>query len=122
MFEFPIDLEQFIRIIGRALSPILGEQIPQWLLSVIAFVLLVTIVLFVVWILMVLISRIKTLWVNEFWPVFYNREEKRRSNDRMRFARHIEREIWALNDKEEWRDDRYAELEAEVEAEGRTVS
>lgn len=37
---------------------------------------------------------------------------------RQRFAEHIEHEIRRLNSLEEWRDYRFAELEAEVEAEG----
>ncbi|MCL4265199.1 MAG: hypothetical protein KJ069_18430 [Anaerolineae bacterium] len=44
---------------------------------------------------------------------------RRRLLRRQRFAKHIEYEIDRLNTLEEWRDYRFAELEAEVEAEGR---
>lgn len=47
------------------------------------------------------------------------RTEKQRMDRRRRFADHIESEIRRLNNLEEWRDYRFTELEAEIEAEGR---
>jgi hypothetical protein len=51
-------------------------------------------------------------------PRLYNTEDRKRANRRQRFADHLESQLRRLDEKEEWRDDRYAELEAEVEAEG----
>jgi len=72
-----------------------------------------------IWWALDILSRIKGLWVKEFSPLFYSAEEKRRVARRRRFADHIESEVRRLNNLEAWSDYRFAELEAEVEAEGR---
>ena len=48
-----------------------------------------------------------------------NRDEEYRIIARQGFARHVESQLKNLAVKEDWRDDRFAELEAEVEVEGR---
>lgn len=48
-----------------------------------------------------------------------DREEVYRIIARQGFARHVESQLKNLAVKEDWRDDRFAELEAEVEVEGR---
>lgn len=45
--------------------------------------------------------------------------ERQAATRRRNFARHLAAQVERMNQKEEWRDDRFAELEAEVEAEGR---
>lgn len=72
-----------------------------------------------IWLILFILSKIKIIWQEELIPLRYKQPEKRRSLRRQRFARHIERETLRLNDLEEWRDYRFTELEAEVEAEGR---
>ncbi|MEV6241720.1 NACHT domain-containing protein [Lentzea sp. NPDC051838] len=47
------------------------------------------------------------------------RTDKRRAARRARFADHVESQMRRLGEKEEWRDHRYAELEAELEITGR---
>ncbi len=47
------------------------------------------------------------------------KEDKKREHDRALFADHIESQLRRLGEKEEWRDHRYAELEAELEIFGR---
>jgi hypothetical protein len=49
----------------------------------------------------------------------YNKEEQRRRSRRQMFADFMEAEIRRLNTQEAWSDHRFAELEAEVEAEGK---
>jgi hypothetical protein len=46
-------------------------------------------------------------------------EDRRRAARRARFADHVESQMRRLGEKEEWRDTRYAELEAELEVFGR---
>lgn len=75
--------------------------------------------LLLLWVALFLLSHIKRLLVEILEPLFYQPEEKRRMLRRRRFAEHIEREIRRLNSLEEWRDYRFTELEAEVEAEGK---
>lgn len=48
-----------------------------------------------------------------------NREEAYRIGQRRLFASHVESQLDQLARREDWRDSRFAELEAEVEAEGR---
>ena len=67
---------------------------------------------------LVVIVKIKDLWTQNLWPLFYNREQKRHTQRRRNFAGFIESEIERLGRQEEWKDYRFAELEAEVEAEG----
>jgi hypothetical protein len=52
-------------------------------------------------------------------PIFYDANEKRRAWRRSIFADHVESQVRRLNAEEQWSDHRFAELEAEVEAEGR---
>lgn len=98
---------------------ILGNDVPSWIISFSNYLALILIVLIGLWIILVIASKIKKLWVEDFQPTFYDPEEKRRIRLRQKFARHIMLEITRLDSLEEWRDDRFAELEAEVEAEGR---
>jgi hypothetical protein len=95
---------------------VFGDELPSWVRWAIGVPLFV-------WCFLFIISKITDLWTEKFQPLlqplFYDREEKRRSARRQRFADHVESEIRRLNNLEEWRDYRFAELEAEVEAEGR---
>ncbi|MBH8564623.1 NACHT domain-containing protein [Nostoc sp. CENA67] len=92
---------------------------PTWLSRTADYFLVIISVLIVVWVLLFILSQIKKIWVEQFWPIFYNQEERRRSRKRQRFAQYIEHEIRQLNNREEWKDYRFTELEAEVEAEGK---
>ena len=105
--------------IEEILKLIFGDQVPPWIRPLVGCILAFAFVLWLVWILLLGLSKITELWANTIWPLFYNAEEKRRSVRRRRFADHIESEIRRLNNLEEWRDYRFTELEAEVEAEGR---
>ncbi|SMD21557.1 NACHT domain-containing protein [Lentzea albidocapillata] len=53
------------------------------------------------------------------WRWLTTRTDKRRASRRARFADHVESQMRRLGEKEEWRDTRYAELEAELEITGR---
>lgn len=94
-------------------------QEPSWLTPLINHILLLIVVLFCVWGFLLLLSQIKKVWTENFWPLLYNQAQRKRQRNRQRFADHIEREIRQLNTREEWKDYRFTELEAEVEAEGR---
>jgi len=71
------------------------------------------------WAILFVLSKIKDLWTQSFLPLFYDAAQRQNSIRRQHFAAHIEHEIWRLGLKEEWKDYRFAELEAEVDAEGR---
>ena len=120
--EIPLNLTELISYIEAALKPIFGEQPAGWLSLLVAVVVLCVLTLAVVWILGSLLAKIAHLAKEELPPLFYDAEKKHRIRQRRRFADHIESEIRRLNGLEDWKDYKYAELEAEVEAEGRRRS
>jgi predicted ATPase with chaperone activity len=61
---------------------------------------------------------LRLLWRSVIVPRWYKPEERKRAVRRAQFARHLKGQIERLNDKEDWTDHRFAELEAEVEARG----
>jgi hypothetical protein len=113
------DFENIIKNIKAVLQLIFGKNVPTLVWTLIGWILLIGLFLCTVWGVLLLLSKIKDLWIQNFLPLFYNREEKQRSLHRKYFAGHILSEIEQLGRQEEWKDYLYAELEAEVEAEGR---
>lgn len=90
---------------------IFGNQITFWLLRIIG-------TFATIWLGLWLIAQIVEIWKNTILPIFYKADEKRRNFRRKLFAQHLENEINIVNSQENWKDHRFAELEAEVEAEG----
>ena len=111
----PKEILEILREVWKEVSPFL----PPWLISVLEASKYVVLLLLAVWVLLFLSSQIKKLWLELFGPLLYDEEKKRRSYRRQLFADHVESELRRLNGLEEWADYRFAELEAEVEAEGR---
>jgi hypothetical protein len=89
-----------------------GIPLPPWMLGVLSI--------------LVIAGAILALF-KPFWPAmkaFYfslkkafakSRQDQKRAKRRARFADYVEGQMRRLGEKEEWRDNRYAELEAEVE-------
>lgn len=115
------NFKEIIEGIKEILKLVYGEQIPSWILSVLGLLLLLSLTLLGLFAFLTLVSKIKDIVKDKFWPLFYDSEKKYHSRLRKLFAVHIEDEIRALNNKEEWHDYRFAELEAEVDAEGRRI-
>ncbi|WP_420644587.1 hypothetical protein [Candidatus Leptofilum sp.] len=90
----------------------------SWLLALLGYVGVIFLIIAGVWGILFFVAKIKELWLIEAQSLFLKLEEKRLIGRRSRFAEHVEREIYRLNSLEEWRDYRYTELEAEIEAEG----
>jgi NACHT domain len=103
------DLSDFLNIIERVS---ILSWIPNW-------VKLILVVLLLVWTISFALSKIKDIWVEKFIPLFYDRDERRRSRQRGLFAENIENQIGSLNANERWSDYQFTELEAEVESEGK---
>lgn len=57
--------------------------------------------------------------IGSCWRWLTTRTDRRRALRRAQFADHVESQMRRLGEKEEWRDTRYAELEAELEISGR---
>jgi len=85
----------------------LGGSLPQWLITVV-------IILAAIRALLALIAEID----EKIKPLFYDAEKKRRARRRRIFAEHVAAEIRQIDLNADWSEDRFAELEAEVEAEG----
>lgn len=113
------DFEQIIKQIQTVLQLVFGKNVPLWISPLVGWAMLFALVLCALWGTLFLLSKIQELWVQNFWPLFFNREQKQRSLHRRYFAEHVENEIIRLGRQEEWKDYRFTELEAEVEAEGR---
>jgi hypothetical protein len=113
------DLSKLFESLMQLLEEALHGPVPVWMRQGIALILLGIPLLLAVLGLLVFLSKIKKTWNENFRPRFYTPEEKQHTERRRRYADHIESEIRRLNSLESWSDYRFAELEAEVEAEGR---
>ncbi len=96
-----------------------GVQPPTWLWRSLGVVLGCILALGVLWLVLWLVSQIGELWVQHIRPCFYDEEARARAARRRLFAQHVLQEIRYVSFSEDWRDHRFAELEAEVHAEGR---
>lgn len=97
------------------LQQIFGNEIVGWVVLILSPFIFLYVLL---WLIHAIIELVKT----KFIPLFYNSNEKRKIRFRKRFADNIESEIRRLNQREDWNDFRFAELEAEVEMEGESRS
>ncbi len=113
------NIPEVVSDVKAVLQLIFGNNIPSWVWILVGWVLFVSIVLWGILSFLSLLSKIKDVWMQNFRPMFYNQEEKRHIKRRQKFAEHIEYEIRRLGRDEDWNDDRFAELEAEVNANGR---
>src|SRR5262249_21649079 len=66
-------------------------------------------------------GKIKDLWTEKFRPSAYSPEEKKRSRESSLFANHVLRELNQRNLSENWKDEEFAELEAEGRKRSRFV-
>lgn len=113
------DFEKLWNIFWATLKLVFGEDLSPAAKKIIGVTALTFFSLAALWFLLWMAWKIVELIKEKFWPLFYDEEAKRLNERRRRFASHIENEIRQLNNKESWHDYRFAELEAEVEAQGR---
>lgn len=106
--DFLEALQEFLKLTGYTLTP-LGVRLLFWC-GVISFACVA------IWAVLNFVNQIRKVW-REIRP--YDEAEAKHVARRRQFASHIEAEIRRLNSQEDWSDHRFAELEAEVEAEGR---
>src|SRR5437879_3835860 len=104
--------KEAVETLNTLLQLIHDKNVPNWISPLIGWVLLIA---FVLW----GVLKIKETGTQHFKSLFYNPDQKRRLRRRQMFAKHIEYEILRLDLQEDWKDERFAELEAEVEAEGK---
>jgi hypothetical protein len=104
---FDLLVELIEKVLGHPVSPLFEKALAAFFIFAIILIAINAFVL-----------GIKTLIKEVVIPIFYDKEQKRRRYRRQLFADHIESEIRYLNSRESWNDNRFAELEAEVDAEG----
>jgi hypothetical protein len=97
---------------------LLGHEIPNYIRIPIAVLLLVAISVSILLVIISGVSKISEIVTEKLLPKIYRREQKAAARSRRLFAEHLAREINTTNSAENWRDAEFAELEAEVEAEG----
>src|SRR5688572_2940954 len=112
------DLKKFLEGLEAFLDLLFGGHAPDFLLPLIGWVLAICIILNGI---VFSLGLIKKIWGEFIQPAFYNHEERRSRLRRQRFSDYIESEIRRLNLQESWNDHRFTELEAEVEAEGKSL-
>jgi hypothetical protein len=115
------DLLKLVEAFKKIIEEIIKKPLPPWLSSLFNYILLLIFCLLAIWGGLIVISQIIKIWTEQIRPLYYNQEQKKRLLKRQRFADYIEHEIRQLNSREEWKDYRFTELEAEVEAEGKQV-
>lgn len=107
------------------LSYIFGTSVPigipplVWILVKIAVAVFVAV--YAVSLFIDQVGKIVETWTQKLQPQFYDEHEKRRSRRRRQFACHLENELMNMDNQQDWNDYRFAELEAEVEANGLTM-
>ena len=112
-----LNLEKLINGIKAILKFIFGDQVPDSVYTLINYVLIAALFLIIVWALLEIISKIVSLWMrNRTCFTTLKKNAARFVGNALHAMSNVKS---GLNDLEEWRDHRFAELEAEVEAEGR---
>jgi hypothetical protein len=109
---------EWIKLIQFALEKLFGDHVPSFIGPMIGGLLLIAILCAVVVAIMVAAAKARDIWIEKFRPLSYSPEEKTRSRNSRLFANHVLREINQRNLSENWKDEEFAELEAEVEAQG----
>src|ERR1035438_6906003 len=117
--EWLPDLDKILPFLEKLLQPLFGRY-AGLALHVVEWLLFAIVLLGLIWVIFFLVEKLSGSVRDVIVPLFYNREERRRLEGRRRFAEHIAQEIRLLKSKEDWKEDRFPELEAEVEATGRS--
>jgi len=109
---------EWLKLIEYALNAVFGPEAPKFISWIIGAILLVAILFAIVVAILIAAGKIKDIWIEKFRPLAYSPEEKKRSREKRLFANHVLRELNQRNLSENWKDEEFAELEAEIEAEG----
>jgi hypothetical protein len=112
------DVGKLEEVVKSLLSNLFNGEPPRYLLSALYIVMLFGLCLCGIWGLLYVVAQIRQLWNEKVAPIFYDREQRVAALERQRFALHVEAELNRLDSLTEWKDYRYGELEAEIEAEG----
>lgn len=118
--DFLPDFKTVTDWIDGVLKRLFGDHVPSWIQPAIGIVLGIGLIMLVAWATLFIVSKITELWSQKLQPIFYNPEQRRRAERRRRFSEHLKSRLALLNSREAWQDYKFTELEAEVEAEGKS--
>lgn len=108
----PADLEKLLKFI-EAVIPL-----PYFFKVGLAALVLAALLFLILATLLKAISVLQELWLEKIVPKILARDRRVIQRARRLFAQYLKREVEVLNMRESWRDELFADLEAEVEAEG----
>src|SRR6266540_5693605 len=112
-----LDPDKMLSTINSLVRAITGTSMPHWVTVAVAAILLLCLALLGVrWVLRLVVTIIE-LCRTQLLPYFYDPTNARRSRRRRQFADYMVGELQRLARKEEWKDYRFTDLEAEVEVE-----
>lgn len=97
---------------------LIGVPIPAYVKIPLGILTVVAVAALVITTIVVCFGKLVKTWQETLRPLVYKPEQKQKASARQRFAQHLTLEITARNRTENWRDQDFTELEAEVEAEG----
>jgi hypothetical protein len=119
MADDPLKPSEWEKLIQYGTKLIGLDEASPYFGKPLGFLILLATVLAILFAITLAIAKIKELWDEKLRPLKYSPEEKRRASRRRQFANYVLREINLRNLTENWRDEEFTDLEAEVEAEGR---
>ena len=97
---------------------LIGHTIPPYVGVCLGYAILIALGLVVILVIFTTILKIKKNYDKSLAPLLYSPELRQKTKIRQRFAKYLLQEIISRNLTENWRDEEFTELEAEVEAEG----
>ncbi len=110
----PNDLEKFYAW-GQTLT---GHAVPRYVAVPLGWLILAALILVVILSILTTIAKIKECYDKSLGPLLYSEKLRQKTKVRRQFAKYLLHEIRLRNLTENWRDEEFTELEAEVEAEG----
>jgi NACHT domain len=119
MGEAALKPNEWLQFIQYGFSLLGIKEVPAYIALPLGILVLSLVVVVMVAAIFAALAKIKEIWNEKLRPISYSPEERKRSRDGRLFANQVLREINQRNLAENWRDEEFADLEAEVEAEGR---
>jgi len=113
------DIQTIRNGIESLVDQLIPGPVPAWIGTLITVLLAIAVFIAAIVAFLTAAIRIKHS-LPELQPAwFLTEEDKRRRKRRRNFARHLQSQLDELNNRESWQDFRFAELEAQVEIEGK---
>lgn len=106
----------------EAAKKMAGIEVPHSVEVVVGWLVLIALAMALIVFIAKQAAELTDLWEEKILPHIYKPEQREKAKARRQFAEHLALDIAGKNRAENWRDQQYTELEADVEAEGRQRS